>query len=461
MDYPLKPFNKDSSSYWTSNDAKDWTALGYTYPEFSTSDGSKASITKFVNSLYGSSPSLTAGAISAQIASPSVNETASEDSANAGRGTNSTAKPGVFPGSYNLTRPDSYSLLPTSTRAASGSSPSGYKTSSGLFPLISSIVGSVEDLLDSFLDSTGAAYEYACNIQTPRYALNGSYYIYVFNGAPSSEDPSTWVTDGNLAGMMGVLANPEGMAGNDLIVTGSIPLTRSLRAKVTLGSLISMAFDVILPYLTKNVEWRIVKDGEEVDCSTVEGFKASIYSYLVKKSDNAADIPSYSDYTPQLEVTKDKKGGADKAIFGTVEENQSGNSVPSYGGDDSSSGSGSDSGSEEASYPSGPATASAYGSVNFHPVEDTCAPVTTTIQEYETVYVTASEAKETVPVEQETHPVAYPTAEESKPVETHPVETHPAAPYPVPSTEQASAHYPTATGKPVAPVYPSGTGGKS
>ncbi|EGP84531.1 tyrosinase, partial [Zymoseptoria tritici IPO323] len=405
MDYPLKPFNKDANSYWTSNDAKDWTNLGYDYPEFTTSDGSKNSITKFVNALYGRSPG---------------------------------------------------------TQAASGIKPPGYPTSSGFFPLISSLVGGVDNLMESFLDSSGAAYEYACNIQTPRYALNGSYYVFVFNGAPSSDNPSTWVTDDNLAGMMGVLANPEGMAGNDLIVTGSIPLTRTLRSKVTIGNLLNMAFDIILPYLTKNVEWRIVKDGQEVDVDSVEGFKASVYSSLTSQSNDIGSLPTWSDFTPQLDVTKDKKGGANEAIFGSVEQNQAGNSVsvPGYGsspsgGDSSDSGSSSGGGSSDSgsssggvssdsgssssapSYdsgnsgsstananapayatkahgsapaygtdivpgtatpspmgaPSGPATAPAeVAPTGSAPTEQACVAITTTttVQETETIYVTAS-----------------------------------------------------------------------
>jgi tyrosinase len=472
MDYPLKPFNKDASSYWTSNDVKDWTALGYTYPEFSTSDGSRASITRFVNALYGSVPSLSAGDVSAQIAPPAVNLTDSEESINAGRNTNSTKSAGSVD-SFNRT-----SVLPSSTRTASGSQASSYATTSGLFPLISSLVGGVENLLDTFLDSTGAAYEYACNIQTPRYALNGSYYIYVFNGAPASDNPSTWVTDANLAGLMGVLAYPESMGDSTLIVTGSIPLTRSLRSKVTLGSLISMAFDIILPYLTKNVEWRIVKDGQEVDVDSVEGFKASIYSSLVKSSGNTGDLPSYSDYTPQLEVTKDKKGGADQAIFGTAEENKSGNSVSS-GGDSSSGSTGSyGNASPENSAPSytsseaeasSPATASAHESVPGSSAANTCigSTSTTTVQEVETVYVTASS-----PPVQETQPAST-VVESTQPTSSVVVETHPVAspsaetsavvkPYPIPSaSSKADAIYPTASGAPTAPVYqPSGTGGK-
>ncbi|SMY28040.1 unnamed protein product [Zymoseptoria tritici ST99CH_1A5] len=560
MDYPLKPFNKDANSYWTSNDAKDWTNLGYDYPEFTTSDGSKNSITKFVNALYGRSPSLTAGSISAQIASPASNETTSDSSSNAGRGTASknnvgdssnagssnagssdagSSNGGPLGGSSNsgssssnggplgglldpitgslnnLTRPGSNSLLPSGTQAASGIKPPGYPTSSGFFPLISSLVGGVDNLMESFLDSSGAAYEYACNIQTPRYALNGSYYVFVFNGAPSSDNPSTWVTDDNLAGMMGVLANPEGMAGNDLIVTGSIPLTRALRSKVTIGNLLNMAFDIILPYLTKNVEWRIVKDGQEVDVDSVEGFKASVYSSLTSQSNDIGSLPTWSDFTPQLDVTKDKKGGANEAIFGSVEQNQAGNSVsvPGYGGspsggDSSDSGSSSGGGSSDSgsssdgdssdngssssapSYdsgnsgsstananapayatkahgsapaygtdivpgtatpssmgaPSGPATAPAEAApTEAAPTEEACVAITTTttVQETETVYVTASStpeaAVETHPAI-ETQPAAYSSA--PAPAQEAPPAAYPSAP--APAQEAPPAAYPSA-----------------
>jgi len=332
-DYPLEPFNKDASSYWTSNEIRDWTVLGYTYPEFTTSDGEKSDIATYVNALYGNKPTLSASDISAQIPATEVTSSNSTKTPSSTRNSNSTGLLGGLLGGSksNLT-------LPTYS-APSSSSSSTPSIGGGLSSLIDTITSGVEDLLDSFIDAaTGNAYEYSCNIQTPRYALNGSYYVYVFNGAPASDSCASWLQDKNLIGMMGVLSSPDAMPGHDMLVTGQIPLTRSLRGLVTIGSLLGMDEEKIIPFLTKNLEWRISKNGKEVDVDSVEGFQASVYSSQASVPKAVGELPSYTKYAPQVDVTKGKTGGASKAIFGTAnDQSDDSSNAPSYGSGSGSS----------------------------------------------------------------------------------------------------------------------------
>lgn len=443
-DYPLEPFNKDASSYWTSNEIRDWTQLGYTYPEFTTSKGDKSSIATYINGLYGNKPTLSAGDISAQVPATQTNSTTPAKSPSSTRGNNSTSGGllgGLGGSKYNFTAP-SYSK-PTSTPSVGG----------GLSSLVDQIMGGVEDLLDSFIDAaTGNAYEYSCNIQTPRYALNGSYYVWVFNGAPTSESPAEWSSDKNLIGMMGVLSTPDYMPGHDMLITGQIPLTRALRSLVTLGSLLGMDEEKILPFLTKHLEWRISKNGKEVDVDSVEGFQASVYSSQSTVPKAVGELPSYTKYAPQVDVTKGKSGGAKQAIFGPA-GNDSDDSVsaPSYGSGSSSAatyastktavgshasseaptyGSASSAPTYEASSSASATGAYSYGSYSpsaspYMSMEassswatapasaiptayeswatasqaaETCAVVTTTVKHVETVYVTESTPSATAPV---------------------------------------------------------------
>lgn len=477
-DYPLEPFNKDASSYWTSNDVRDWTALGYTYPEFITSDGEKSDIATYINGLYGNKPTLSASDISAQVPSTQASSNSTKTPSST-RGSNSTGLLGGLLGGskYNLT-------LPTYSAPSSSSSNKG-----GLSSLIDTIMGGVEDLLESFIDAaTGNAYEYACNIVTPRYALNGSYYVYVFNGAPDSESPATWLQDENLIGMMGVLSSPDAMPGHDLLVTGQIPLTRALRSMVTIGSLLGMDEEKILPFLTKNLEWRISKNGVEVDVDSVEGFQASVYSSQASVPKSVGELPSYTKYVPQVEVTKGKTGGASKAIFGTAgDEYDSSSDVPSYGSGSSASASYASSKTEAASYgssspaasyeasPSGHATgAYSYGSYapsassyqtldtptswatapagvkpsayeawsTASQVAETCGVVTTTVKHVETIYVTESVPSATAPA---SSVVSSPSA---------PVYTAPASSAPVYSAPASSAPVYSAPASSVVTVVP-------
>lgn len=60
-DSPLKPFQKDASTFWTSKMSESTRVFGYTYPEINDWELSKEELAKkvtaAVNKLYGSSPS--------------------------------------------------------------------------------------------------------------------------------------------------------------------------------------------------------------------------------------------------------------------------------------------------------------------------------------------------------------------------------------------------------------------
>ena len=255
---PLTPFYKDSgSTFWTTNDVKDWAGtFHYTYPEFSDSDGSSAAIQSYVKALYGPSATATAGS-SKRTAAPEP------------------AAPGPLGG-----------RIPAPIKAAFGKI-----TQPGL------------------VAANGSAYEYVANIKTPRYALGGSYYVFVFMGPPASEDPSTWIFDENLIGPMGVLSQ-DGMQSKNVLTTASIPLTRALTGKFSSGILGDLSEVIVAPFLELLLEWRILgPDGTCVDPSNVPGFEVAVYASTSTQPDDAGCLPQWSEFVPLLGVTKGKKGG--------------------------------------------------------------------------------------------------------------------------------------------------------
>lgn len=266
-DSPLTPFHKDTvGTFWTSNMVRNWaTTFKYTYPEFTNSDGSKNSIVSYVAKLYGPSATATAGS--------------------------SKRTPAPEPG-----------LLKSATAA---------------FPLVSAGLAPLTNLTGHpFKTSNGSLYEYVANIKTPRWALNGSYDIYLFNGAPASEDPSTWLSDRSLIGPMGVLAGGMAMKNSNLMVAGSVPLTRTLQSMVTDSDLPDMSEDHCIPYLTEHLTWRVAKSGESVDASTIPGFEVSVYSSTSSPL-TLDSLPQWSNFIPQVQITKEKAGGAKVANWGS------------------------------------------------------------------------------------------------------------------------------------------------
>ncbi|KAK5746411.1 hypothetical protein LTR17_000791 [Elasticomyces elasticus] len=255
-DSPLKPFYKDTNgNFWTTNQVRNWnTTFHYTYPEFSNSDGSKRAIASYINKLYGPSATATAGSSKRTAAPEPV----------------AAAEPIATPG-----------------------------------PVLGERQSSTPLKADN-----GSLFQYVANIQTPRYALNGSYYIFLFNGEPSTEVPTEWITDAHLIGPMGVLAQANKTEMN-LIAGGSVPLTRSLTAAVNAGALPDLTEDTAVPYLKDNLKWRVAgPNGSEVDSGSIDGFQIAVFASTAKPPPDAYELPEWSEFIPLVEVTIDKSGGA-------------------------------------------------------------------------------------------------------------------------------------------------------
>jgi tyrosinase len=120
--------------------------------------------------------------------------------------------------------------------------------------------------------------QYLANILSQKFALNGSYAIYVFLG-DFVDTPEAWSTSPNLVGTHAVFAalrnvdassNPisgsalgsskmaSSVAGDGGIqVTGTMPLTSSLLGKVAAGELSDMGTEAVGDYLEANLSWRV------------------------------------------------------------------------------------------------------------------------------------------------------------------------------------------------------------
>ena len=258
-DSPLTPFYSDASgsSFWTTNGVRDWAnTFHYTYPEFSDSDGSSTAIASYVQKLYGPSATATAG---------SSKRTAMPEPATAPQGSWSSEGP-----------PTEFLQKVTHPGLVAGN---------------------------------GSTFQYVANIKTPRYALGGSYYVFLFFGSPASEDPTTWITDENLVGPMGVLSQ-DGMQEKEVLTSGSIPLTRSLTGKFNTGMLGDLTQMIVAPFLEQILEWRILgPDGTCVDPEDVPGFEVSVYASTSTQPDHLGCLPDWSEFIPMPQVTKGKKGG--------------------------------------------------------------------------------------------------------------------------------------------------------
>jgi tyrosinase len=97
--------------------------------------------------------------------------------------------------------------------------------------------------------------EYLINIKTDRAAQNNSYTIRFFMGdfAPESQ---AWSKDPNLIGTQGIFYK-QGFSIEPMLVTGVVPLTKSLRKAYHEAKFTSFSEDSVVAYLKQNLHWRI------------------------------------------------------------------------------------------------------------------------------------------------------------------------------------------------------------
>lgn len=279
MNSPLEPMHKDTAgNFYTSNDVRDWRNLQYTYPEFSNSDGSASAIKSYVSKLYGPGATATAGSSKRDIPEEPV------------------AK--IYARATSVASISDFLVVPTASAAADAPAPTATNPLANLAGgQISNVTTPQSSLSNPLQASNGSDFQYTANIKAPRYALNGSYNIYLFNGAPTSEDPSTYLFDSNLIGPIGILAQP-GMTGHNVTVAASMPLTRTLVYAVAAGLLTDLSEELVVPYLHANLQRRIVgPDGKEVAEASVPGFTLDVYSSSTKPTGDA-ELPEYSEFIP-------------------------------------------------------------------------------------------------------------------------------------------------------------------
>lgn len=298
---PLTPFHKDTQGdFWTCASSRDTRTFGYVYPD---SDGTASDVKGWVNALYGPSASATAGSAPARKRKMR-------------RDTEPEAK--------------KHKSATTSTISTTSTTISGKTTSTST--ISSAAAPSSTDVLNTNLTgiatlptglttaSNGSTYQYITNVQTTRFQLNGSYLVYFFLGAPSSNS-KVWSTAANMVGSYGVFSAP-GMAMSKLVTTSTVPLTdalvdvvanRSSTWGVTFNgpALESLDPEEVTPFLQKNLEWRVAyPNGTVVDPDDVPNFKISVVSSTMSQvGENAQEFPEWSPFNVLTQITRGKKGG--------------------------------------------------------------------------------------------------------------------------------------------------------
>lgn len=259
----LAPFHSDTQgTNWTSAKVINTNTFGYTYPEL-LNDSNQASVKSAINNLYGN----TAGST-----------TVSKDK--------------------NKNRRSATDNI--------GSAASVQGTATG----------------------NSTSYEYIANVVSQKFAMGSSYAVYLFLGNYSSNS-NDWGTDPNLVGIHGVFANiasdpslrklgRRGM--DDLLGTGSVPLTTTLISKVATGQLSSLSPGHVEAYLMKNLDWRAAYfDGTEIPIESVIDLSISVVQALVQPATSDDEFPTWGKFTSLVNVTAGQPGGHNQQYWPSIE----------------------------------------------------------------------------------------------------------------------------------------------
>ena len=155
----------------------------------------------------------------------------------------------------------------------------------------------------------GTYKQWAMNIRVNKFALAGSFIVYVFMGSPS-KDATNWATEPSLVASYPVL-RPTGTTPTDsLTIYGTVPLTRSLLGAVNSKKLPNLEVDAADPFLKKNLVWKIADStGNEISISDIPSLKIYVVDQEVTPPSGADDFPTYGKITPHRDITAGKPGG--------------------------------------------------------------------------------------------------------------------------------------------------------
>ncbi|KAL0254953.1 hypothetical protein SLS55_009477 [Diplodia seriata] len=155
-------------------------------------------------------------------------------------------------------------------------------------------------------------YEYTANIKLSKCALGGPGVIYLFLGN-FSDSPADWMTDDHLAGSSPLFVMDDSAmgAGESQDIYAAVSLTREIEQRVASEDLGCMDPSEVVPYLKKNLQWRVAKaDGSSVPADQVEGLEISIAKAAYRPAASDCEFPSLVGVIETLsDITHGKAGG--------------------------------------------------------------------------------------------------------------------------------------------------------
>ncbi|KAK1596707.1 uncharacterized protein LY79DRAFT_667261 [Colletotrichum navitas] len=299
---PLAPFAQSATGsnqeFWTSEGVRYTTAFGYVYPETQKSKfPNREAVLNELDRLYGRNASLA-----------NILRGGDEDFQAASEELRSRAKAHL---KAEKPSSDAAAVAPLADQAAQKPLPDDDGSADIELPEgrdLKSLAGPDNKYLEWLVD-----------IKAEKAELGGNYVVHVFLGDPDDETPLLYVTNHSHVGAFATFGQNEGTACRNCQegraagqkITGQIPLTIALAERYVAGLVESLAPEHVIPYLQKNLHWRLaLYNGEPQPRSRLDNLLVSVVSNEVTVPDSPTGLPQYADeVVPHPEATTKRNGG--------------------------------------------------------------------------------------------------------------------------------------------------------
>lgn len=316
----LTPFWKTTTTFWTSNDVRESTVLGYAYTEtqswnYSTSSSYWSSINAAIANLYGSTVSASSFTrLAAAVAPAAAQKVLVARAAITPEAAPVTQKVPAAAAGVKMAVAHAVGVKPVAAHAAPGNNPGSDKEQIAAGEPAPKPASNPAGPGDTF----GSYTEWIANIKVEKHCLAGTFMIHIFLG-DFDPDSKNWMAQPNNVGTSTILGSDADDTGcgkckddasRRLKVTSMVPLTEALVDAIEAGRLGSLDEDDVVPYLKQNLHWRVtLGGGVEKSRAEVPSLKVSVVSTEVSLPGPDAP-PRYSgDYKLHPAVTRGRPAG--------------------------------------------------------------------------------------------------------------------------------------------------------
>jgi tyrosinase len=273
----LTPFWDNQTSFWASTAVTDTSKLGYTYPDFNgvdvtNTDATRTAISNRVNQLYGTSVFGSFAALpQSTIPAP----------ATSGHTDTTAKKAAVASSSHILTRslaPTEKVVVPALPSHNPAAPPQQHPSTIQVtdhHPQRHMNIHPHPTVVEqqSSAPPNHGMWDWTARIEFKKYELGTSFSVLIFLGQ-IPENPREWRISPNYVGGHHAFVNSAASScancsnQQDLVIEGFVHLNHAIVQHSGLGSLEP---NVIKPYLTQNLHWKVQKsNGEEAELQSLE-----------------------------------------------------------------------------------------------------------------------------------------------------------------------------------------------